>query len=116
MADFDRRPYATAAQSDVRTRDGIDEGLRSYMLRVYNLMALGVAVTAIVTLFMAANPALMQTIAMGPMKWVLFAGVLGLGFFAPRLIFTGSQTMAHAAYWSYAVMWGLLISPMIFAF
>ncbi len=91
----------------------IDEGLRSYMLRVFNYMGLGVALTAVITLYMAANPALMAAVAMGPMKWVLFAGVLGLGWFAPRLIMGGNIAVAHAAYWGYAVLWGLLISPMI---
>ena len=33
---------------------------------------------------------------------------IGLGFFAPRLIFSGNAAMAHAAYWGYAVLWGLL--------
>ncbi len=116
MAEPNRQSYGLD-RAIGRTDTGVmDEGLRAYMLKVYNLMALGVAVTAIVTLFMAVNPALMQTIAMGPMKWVLFAGILGLGFFAPRAIFSGSTLMAHAAYWTYAVLWGLLISPMIYAF
>jgi hypothetical protein len=105
--------YQTQVQTRAGTRAEIDAGLRSYMLGVYNYMALGVAFTAIVTLFMAANPALMMTIAGGPMKWVLFIGVLGLGFFAPRLIFSGNPAMAHAAYWGYAGLWGLLISPMV---
>lgn len=105
--------YRTAAQTGAKTRAQIDEGLRSYMLKVYNLMALGVAVTAIVTLFMANNQALMLTVASGGMKWVLFFGVLGLGFLAPRMIFSGNTLAAHGAYWAYAVLWGLLISPMI---
>jgi uncharacterized protein len=50
------------------------------------------------------------------MMWVLFAGVLGLGFFAPKLIFSGNAVMAQGAYWTYAVLWGLLISPMVYAF
>ena len=112
MSDYDRN-YAQV-QTGARTGAAeIDAGLRSYMLSVYNLMALGVAVTAIITLFMANNPALMQTVALGPMKWVLFAGVLGMGFFAPKLIFSGSKAIAHAAYWAYAGLWGLLISPMV---
>ncbi|MCP5083726.1 MAG: Bax inhibitor-1/YccA family protein [Alphaproteobacteria bacterium] len=112
MADHDRN-YAQV-QTGARTgTEAIDAGLRSYMMSVYNLMALGVAVTAIITLFMANNPALMQTVALGPMKWVLFAGVLGMGFFAPKLIFSGSKAMAHLAFWAYAGMWGLLISPMV---
>jgi FtsH-binding integral membrane protein len=86
--------YRSVAQNQAgaRVRE-IDEGLRSYMLRVYNIMALGVAVTAL--------------------KWVLFAGIKGLGVFAPRLIFSGNAMTAHAAYWGYAVMWGLLIGPLM---
>ena len=111
MADVKYRPQgASVARAGARE---IDQGLRSYMLGVYNYMALGVAFTAMVTLFVASNPALMATIAMGPMKWVLFAGILGLGFFAPRLIFSGNTVMAQAAYWGYAGLWGLLIAPMI---
>jgi uncharacterized protein len=106
--------YRTVAQTQAgaRVRE-VDEGLRSYMLRVYNYMALGVALTALVSMFVAANPALMAAVALGPMKWVLFFALLGLGFFAPRLIFSGNSAMAHAAYWGYAALWGLFISPMI---
>jgi uncharacterized protein len=107
--------YRTVAQPGVRAGE-LDEGLRAYMVRVYNYVALGVAVTALVTMFMANNPQVMLTVAGGPMMWVLFAGVLGLGFFAPRLIFSGNSVMAHAAYWTYAVLWGLLISPMVYAY
>jgi uncharacterized protein len=107
--------YRTVAQPGARARE-LDEGLRSYMVRVYNYVALGVAVTALVTLFMANNPAIMMTVAGGYMMWVLFAGILGLGFLAPRLIFSGNAVMAQGAYWLYAVLWGLLISPMVYAF
>jgi FtsH-binding integral membrane protein len=111
MADF---RYASQVPSRTgAARAEIDQGLRSYMLGVYNYMALGVAVTGIVSLALAANPTLMATIALGPMKWVLFFAVLGLGLFAPRLIFSGKTGLAHAAYWGYAVLWGLLISPLI---
>ena len=99
-----------------RTADAaaIDEGLRAYMLRVYNYMALGVAVAAISTLVVMNSPAVLETVF--ALKWVLFIAVLGLGFFSPRLILTGNTAMAHGAYWTYSVLWGLLIAPMIFAF
>jgi uncharacterized protein len=114
MAEIDNR-YARAGMPS-QAGVGVDEGLRAYMLRVYNYMALGVAGTAVVTLLLMSNPALMRTIALGPMKWVLFFGVLGLGWFAPRLIFNGSTALAHGAYWLYCALWGALISPMIYAF
>ncbi len=111
----ENRGFARAhpAATQTRTRAEIDEGLRSYMLRVYNYMALGVAFTAVIAMALAANPPLLAAIALGPMKWVLFVGILGLGFMAPRLIFSGNTVLAHLCYWGYAAMWGALMSPMI---
>ena len=117
MAEFDNRGYAQAQSTAARTSAGeIDEGLRAYMLKVYNYMALGIAFTAVVTMAVASNPQLMGTIALGPMKWVLFIGILGLGFMAPRLIFSGNSAVAHLCYWGYAALWGVLMSPMIYYF
>ena len=102
------RPQAEAAQIDV--------GLRQYMLRVYNYMALGVAGTGIIAMLVSQNPALMQAIALGPFKWVLFIGILGLGFFAPKIMMTKSVGAAQACYWVYAAAWGALIAPMFYMY
>jgi uncharacterized protein len=116
MAGYDNRnmsqPSGYARSGDA----ALDAGLRAYMLRVYNYMALGVAGTALFTLVLMNNPDTMRAIAMGPMKWVLFAGILGLGFFAQKIFYSGSVLVAHGAYWLYAAMWGALISPMLYAF
>jgi len=103
----------TRFQTQVRnqSRAEIDLGLRSYMLGVYNYMALGVALTAIITLAVAASPAAMATVY--SMKWVFFIAILGMGFFAPRMIFSGNTAVAQAAYWGYAALWGLAMAPMI---
>jgi len=101
--------------SQTRTQEGaaqLDEGLRKYMLGVYNYMALGVAFTGIVALFVASQPALLEAIALSNFRWVLFIGILGLGFFAPRVMMSGSMAMAHGAFWVYAALWGALMSPM----
>ncbi|NJM29499.1 MAG: Bax inhibitor-1/YccA family protein [Rhizobiales bacterium] len=103
----------TRYQPRVQTgsRAEIDQGLRSYMLGVYNYMALGVAVTAIITMAVASNPAAIA--AVYSLKWIFFIGILGLGFFAPRLIFSGNTAMAHGAFWTYVGLWGLAIAPMV---
>lgn len=102
----------------VATRAGtaVDAGLRQYMLGVYNYMALAVAATGLISFFVASNPALVTAIAVGPVKWVVFAALLGIGWFAPKVIYNGSKTAAHGLFWLYAVLWGLLIAPMLFAF
>src|SRR5262249_59102533 len=47
MSDFDRN-YAAARGAGADRALAIDQGLRAYMLRVYNTMAMGVALTGIV--------------------------------------------------------------------
>ncbi|MEZ5896510.1 MAG: Bax inhibitor-1/YccA family protein [Parvularculaceae bacterium] len=113
MNDLRRNYGATTARPDAMA---IDQGLRAYMLGVYNYMGLGIALTGLVSFFVASNPQMVMAIAGSPIKWVLFAGIMGAGWFAPKVIFSGSKTAAHALYWVYAAMWGLLIAPMLFAF
>jgi FtsH-binding integral membrane protein len=113
MALDPRLQYATQTVGDAAA---IDEGLRKYMLRVYNYMALGVAFTGVVALLVAMNPEIMMTIALGPARWVMFIGILGLGFMAPRLMFGGSTVMAQGAFWLYAGLWGALIAPMFYIY
>lgn len=99
-----------------RSGAAIDEGLRQYMLGVYNYMALAVAGTGLFSMLIASNEALMFQIAATPLKWVGFAAILGIGWFAPKVIFSGSKVAAHAMFWAYAALWGLMIAPMLFSF
>ena len=94
----------------------VDAGLRSYMLKVYNTMALGVAATGLVVLFLASQPELLFTLAVGPLKWVFFAIVLGLGFMAQKIVTARNPAVAHLMYWSYVVAWGVMIAPMVYLF
>jgi len=106
----DRR-YMTRTQAETAA---VDAGLRSYMLRVYNYMSLGVAGTGAIAMAVAMNPALVQGVA--SLFWVLFLGVLGLGWFAPRIMMTKSVGAAHLCFWVYAGLWGLLLGPMLAAY
>jgi len=98
MNDLRRNYGATTARADGRV---IDEGLRQYMLGVYNYMAMAVAGTGLVSLAVASNPSLVTAIAGTPLKWVMFAAILGIGWFAPRVIFSGSKAAAHGLFWVY---------------
>lgn len=108
------RKYTSVSRAEAAV--DIDAGLRSYMLRVYNYMALGVAFTGIISLVVALNPAIMQAVALSGFKWVLFIGIIGLGWFAPRVIMTGSNVAAQGMFWLYAGLWGALIAPMFYLY
>ncbi len=105
----------TMTRSQAETAQ-IDVGLREYMLRVYNYMALGVAFTGIVAMLIAMNPTVMQAIVGGPFVWVLFIGIIGLGFFAPKLMMNKSVGTAQLCFWVYAALWGALIAPMFYVY
>jgi len=92
----------------------IDVGLRSYMLRVYNYMSLGVALTGAIGMFIATDIAYVQTVH--SVFWVLFIGILGLGWMAPRIMMSKSIGAAQACFWVYAGLWGALIGPMLYVY
>ncbi|MFQ5564164.1 MAG: Bax inhibitor-1 family protein [Parvularculaceae bacterium] len=108
-----RRQYGVAARTGAAA---IDQGLRQYMLGVYNYMALAIAATGLMSLVVASNQAMIYAIAGTPLRWVVFIGILGVGWFAPRVIFSGSKTAAHLMFWAYAALWGLLIAPWLYVF
>ena len=65
--------------------DRVDEGLRRYMLSVYNYMGLGLAITGLVAFLVASTPSLYVPIFTSPLKWVVMLAPLGFVFFlAPR--------------------------------
>jgi FtsH-binding integral membrane protein len=47
---------------------------------------------------------------------VFFIGILGMGFLAPRMIFSSSSIAAQGAFWGYCALWGFGIAPMVGAY
>src|SRR4051812_18990215 len=85
MSDFDRN-YAAARRSVGADRAvAIDQGLRAYMIRIYNYMAMGVALTGVVSWF--TYQAAVVTNASGgmagltPFCQAIYGGAAGDAFF-----------------------------------
>jgi len=132
MSDFDRN-YATAQRGVGADRAlEIDAGLRAYMLRVYNYMAVGVALTGLVAWFAfqaAGGDAIQitgkgivgltpfgQTFFTGFMPIVLMLGTLGLVFFLSFRIDRLQPTTAFALFMAYAALLGLSLTTIFFAY
>ncbi|RXT17035.1 hypothetical protein B5P46_30385 [Rhizobium leguminosarum] len=104
-------------QSRAQTGEMIDQGLRAYMLKVYNLMALGLAITGVAAYlsfqFAFANGELTafgQAIYVSPLKWVVILAPLALVFFLSFRINSMTVAAAQTTFAVYAALVGLSLS------
>jgi FtsH-binding integral membrane protein len=110
---FVPEPRLARAQVGV---ERIDEGLRSYMLQVYNYMGLGLAITGAVAFLVAATPALYVPIFTSPLKWVVMLAPLGFVFFLGARINHMSVSAAQLTFWVFAAVMGLSMASIFLVF
>lgn len=103
----------------------IDQGLRAYMLKVYNYMAGALAITGVVA-YLSANAAVDwssgqltgygNALFMSPLKWLVifspFIAVMVLSFGIQRL----SMPAAQGLYWLYSALMGLSLSSIFLVY
>ncbi|MAA98512.1 MAG: hypothetical protein CMN87_15190 [Stappia sp.] len=128
MSTFDRNSNIRYAAAGARAEAGVyDEGLRAYMLGVYNYMAIGLAITgamALATFYMAveqtaggmALTAFGQAIYMSPLKWVVMLAPLAAVFFLSFKIQSMSASAAQMTFWVYAAIMGVSLSSIFLVF
>jgi uncharacterized protein len=110
---FDQGNRWTATRAAPRV--DIDSGLREYMLRVYNYMAGGLALTGLVAYGAAASGlyvAIMHTL----LFWVILIAPLGLVMLLSFRIGRMSLGAAQATFWAYAALVGLSIAGIFFVY
>lgn len=108
MADYEN----PTLRGQVSRADGqaIDQGLRAYMIGVYQYMMLGVALTGLIAWFVSTQAGLMQAIWATPIAWVVLLAPLPVGLYAQVRIHRISAGTAQALYWTYAALIGLSFS------
>jgi FtsH-binding integral membrane protein len=147
MSDFERN-MATApfGQTFGRT-DGVavDQGLRAHMLRIYNYMVLGLAITGfaalgIYLLSVTDDPATAMKVLrngaqipvpisktmfltpigyyafVSPLKWVIMLSPLALVFVISRSIERLRPAMAQVLFWLFAALMGLSLGAIFMMF
>lgn len=87
----------------------VDAGLRSFMLRVYNYMAGGLALTGVVA-YVAAASGFYMSIAGSPVFWVVVLAPLGLVMLLSFRIQSMSLGAAQLTFWAYAALMGLSLA------
>ncbi|MFB6452359.1 Bax inhibitor-1/YccA family protein [Bradyrhizobium tunisiense] len=108
MPNYDQN--LTAARAGGGGTIAVDAGLRDYMMRIYNYMAAGVGLTAVVAwlTYQLTGPALLQS----PLMWVFILAPLALVFFIGSRIDTLSVSTARLLFFIYAALVGVSLSTL----
>jgi len=136
MSEFKNQGFSRAQPAVTRAASHeIDEGLRAYMLRVYNYMAIGLGITGIAAygafmmsvttdsgLSVGQLPNGMMLTSFGamlftsPLKWVVMLAPLGLVFFLSAKISTMSVSSAQLTFWIFAALMGISLSSIFLVY
>jgi len=126
MAQYENRLQTGTAQ---RAGVEVDQGLRTYMLGVYNYMAGGIALTGVIAYAMVAmlstNDPSLSALTMrngvmltqtgaavftSPLMWVLALAPLGFVFYLSFRVHKMSAASAQIAFWLFAAVMGASLS------
>jgi FtsH-binding integral membrane protein len=117
MAEYDNQVRSYGATAGV----AVDAGLRAYMLRVYNYMLLGLALTGAAAWFTASTPAFARLFfevtargyTLSGLGWIVLFAPLALVFFLGFRIQQMSFGTAQAVFWVYAGLMGIGLTPVL---
>ena len=106
------RNFSTATKSEAQ----VDQGLRSYMLRVYNYMATGLGLTGLTAYFVAITPSLFNAIYGTPFYWIVALAPLGFVFYLSARLHKISFAKAQTVFWIFSGVMGLSMAYIFIAF
>jgi FtsH-binding integral membrane protein len=119
MSDFDRN-YTAGRGFGADRAVAIDAGLRAHMIRVYNYMAGGVALTGVIAYltaqYAAANPAIAQALYHSPLAFLILFAPLGVVMFLSFRISHLQAGTARLLFFVYAGLLGVMLSSIFFVY
>ena len=122
--EFDKKGILARAKASAQETSAVtDEGLRAYMLKVYNYMATGVLLTGIIALLsfkmsvvtdasgaISGFTSLGNALFFSGLKWIVMLAPLGIVFYMSFGINKMSAAKAQTVFWIFAALMGLSLS------
>ena len=122
--DFNRKSFTKVADQAV-----IDEGLRAYMLKVYNYMTTGLLFTGLVAYFFSKASIVTNEFGQiigvtsvgamlfdSPLKWIVMLAPLGFVFYLSARINKMSISSAQITFWVFSAIMGLSLASLFIVF
>lgn len=92
------------------TNPQVDEGLRTYMLRIYYYMTTGLVLTGTVAFTVASKPEIFGVIFNSWVVWIVMLAPFALIFFLAANLKDMGPVDAQISYWLFAILMGLSLS------
>ncbi len=115
--EFNKQNILNKVKESQRSTVVMDEGLRSYMLKVYNYMATGILLTGIIALLtfkmsvvtndagsIVALTEIGNALYLSGLKWIVMLAPLGVVFYMSFGINKMSASKAQSTFWVFAVL------------
>ena len=122
--DFNQQTFTKTAD-----QAAIDEGLRAYMLKVYNYMTTGLLVTGLVAYFFGKASIITNDMGQiigltsvgnllfnSPLQWVVMLAPLGFVFYLSAKINKMSVSSAQTTFWIFSAIMGLSLASIFIQF
>lgn len=111
--DFNSKTSFVSAASRTSTYDA---SLRSYMVKVYNLMTLALGLSGFVAYLVANTPALFHLFFQTPLSWVVMLAPIGFVMFFGYKINRISAASAQTYLWVFSALMGISLSSILIAY
>ena len=121
---FNKRSFTKTTDQEV-----IDEGLRAYMLKVYNYMTTGLLLTGLVAYFFGKASIVTNELGQivgvtsigallfsSPLKWVVMLAPLGFVFYLSAKINKMSVSSAQITFWIFSAIMGLSLASIFIVY
>jgi len=122
--DFNQKSFTRTADSAV-----IDEGLRSYMLKVYNYMTTGLLLTGLVSFFFGKASIISNEVGQivgltsigallfnSPLQWIIMLAPLGFVFYLSARVHKMSLSSAQTTFWIFSIVMGLSLASIFIVY
>ena len=121
--EFNKKGILARSRAATQETTVTDEGLRAYMLKVYNYMATGILLTGIIALIsfkmsVVTDPSGVITgftsignaLFFSGLKWLVMLAPLGIVFYMSFGINKMSSSKAQTVFWIFSALMGLSLS------
>jgi FtsH-binding integral membrane protein len=120
MSVWDRQTTVASGQSKA-----IDQGLRSYMLKIYNMMASGVLLSAVICYFAGTSEAFQSLVlqqgadgrvGLSGIGYLIALAPMGMAFFMMFKLRSMSAQAIQTTFWVYAAVMGLSLFSIFYVY